>query len=65
MEDETQDEESSGSNEDEDDMVPVIRLERKKRQNPLLKLLLALWPFGESFRELSLLGKIYEICKVK
>ena len=57
-----EDEDSSGSGEDE--MAPVIQLQARKKVNPLMKLLLALWPFGEGFKELGLFGKIYEVCKV-
>ena len=56
--------ESGDSEDEEDDMTPVIRLQTRKKRHPFVKLLLALWPFGESFKELGLLGKIYEICKV-
>lgn len=63
MRDEEEEEESGQSEEGEAEIAPVIRLQTRKR-HPFVKLLLALWPFGESFKELGLLGKIYEICKV-
>lgn len=61
MEDE---DESGESEEEEDEVAPVIRLQTRKKRHSFVKLLLALWPFGESFKELGLLGKIYEILKV-
>ncbi len=55
---------STGSDEDDmDDMTPVINL-RSKKIHPFFKLLMAIWPFGESFKELGIFGKIYEIAKV-
>lgn len=59
--------EESGSEEegDEDEEVgPVIRLSTRNRRHPFIKLLQGIWPFGESFKELGVLGKIYEIVKV-
>lgn len=35
-----------------------------KRPHPFIFLLQALFPFGEDFRQLGLVGKIYEIIKV-
>lgn len=64
VEDEDNESESSASDEEEGDMTPVIKLQSKQKQNPFVKLLLALWPFGESFKQLGVLGKIYEIFKV-
>lgn len=63
MEVENGDEEASTES-DEDEMAPVIRLQTQRQRHPFVKLLLALWPFGDSFKELGLLGKMYEICKV-
>lgn len=61
---EAEDDSTSDSEEGESDMTPVIKLQSYKRRHSFILLLLALWPFGESFKELGLLGKIYEICKV-
>ncbi len=56
---------SSGSDEDgENDMAPIIKLGSQRNTNPLMRMLLAFWPFGESFKELGLIGKFYEIVKV-
>lgn len=55
---------TSESEEGEEDMAPVIRLGSQRSQNPLVKMLLAFWPFGESFKELGFFGKLYEIVKV-
>ena len=63
VEDEDLESGSSESDEGESDMAPVIKL-KSRSQNPLVKMLLALWPFGESFKELGWFGKIYEIFKV-
>lgn len=60
---EDEDDESGESEEGDADITPVIRL-HAKRENPLMKMLLAAWPFGESFKELGLFGKVYEIVKV-
>ena len=62
--------EESGSEEEDDqdedeDVGPVIRLSTRNRRHPFIKLLQGLWPFGESFRELGVLGKMYEIVKVR
>ncbi len=48
---------------DEDEENPLVNL-KIRRRHPFVKMLLALWPFGESFKELGILGKIYEIFKV-
>lgn len=61
---EDDDRDSEESEEGEDEMAPVVTLQSRKKRHPFVKLLLQLWPFGESFKELGLLGKIYEICKV-
>ena len=42
-----------------------LRLKKKKVYHPFVKMLLGVWPFGESFRELGLFGKIYEVVKVR
>lgn len=34
-----------------------------KVYHPFIKLLLAIWPFGDAFKELSIIGKIYETLK--
>lgn len=64
VEDEDNESESDVSDEEEGDMTPVIKLQSQQKQNPFVKLLLALWPFGESFKQLGVFGKIYEIFKV-
>ena len=64
LEVEAENESTSDSEEGESDMTLVIKLQSTKEKNPFILFLLALWPFGESFKELGLLGKIYEICKV-
>ena len=65
----SRDEESESEEEEEDDedaeVAPIIRLSTRRKFHPFVKLLLGLWPFGESFKELGLLGKIYEIVKVQ
>jgi sodium/potassium/calcium exchanger 6 len=33
-------------------------------KHPIVKLLLAFWPFGEAFKRLGIIGKIYEIAKI-
>ncbi len=48
---------------DEDEQNPLVNL-KIRRRHPFIKMLLALWPFGESFKELGILGKIYEVFKV-
>lgn len=61
---EVEDEEGETSSSEEDsDEGPVLQLQPIKQSHPFLKLLFALWPFGEGFRELGVLGKIYEIVK--
>ena len=50
--------------EGEEDVSPAITLTTPKKRHPFIKLLQGLWPFGESFRELGIIGKIYEIVKV-
>ncbi|XP_064391554.1 mitochondrial sodium/calcium exchanger protein-like [Halichondria panicea] len=47
---------------DEDEQNPLVNL-KIRRRHPFIKMLLALWPFGESFKELGILGKIYEVFK--
>ena len=39
-------------------------MKKPKKLNPLMRFLLAFYPFGKDFRELGLIGKIYEILKV-
>lgn len=54
----------------EDDTVPLLKgdvtpqFDAPKVYHPFVKLLLAFWPFGESFKRLSIVGKIYETVKV-
>ena len=55
---------SSDSGEsEEDEEAPLISL-KTKRPNPFVKMLQGIWPFGESFKELGPVGKVYEIIKV-
>ena len=35
-----------------------------KKPHPFVVLLKALWPFGEDFKSLGIVGKVYEILKV-
>jgi Ca2+/Na+ antiporter len=49
--------------EEEDDETTPFVLKKPKKLNPLMRFLLAFYPFGEDFRELGLIGKIYEILK--
>lgn len=53
--------------EEEEEYTPLLmgrlRLKKKKVYHPFVKMLLGVWPFGESFRELGLFGKIYEVVK--
>lgn len=46
----------------EDETTPLLNPPR--RPHPFIFLLQALFPFGEEFRELGIVGKIYEIVKV-
>lgn len=48
--------------ESEDEETPLIKYQKKPNQ--FLKALMAFWPFGEAFRELSIFNKIIEIIKV-
>ncbi|CAI8043250.1 Mitochondrial sodium/calcium exchanger protein [Geodia barretti] len=57
---------SSILNEDEEeaeDETTQLILKKPKKLNPLMRFLLAFYPFGKDFRELGLIGKIYEILK--
>lgn len=45
-----------------DETTPLM-LSPPKRPHPFIYLLLALYPFGEDFRELGLVGKLYELLK--
>lgn len=53
---------------EEDEEAPLITRETQfdspKVYHPFIKLLLAIWPFGDAFKELSIIGKIYETLKV-
>ncbi len=50
---------------EDEESAPLLPKEVKsKRPHPFVMLLKALWPFGEAFRELGILGKIYETIKV-
>ena len=60
---ETEEEDENGSwPEEEDEETPVLR--SRKKLHPFVKMILVFWPFGESFKELGVIGKIYEIAKV-
>ncbi len=63
--DQNSDSEQEDDQDEDDELAPIIKLSTRKRRHPFIKLLLALWPFGESFKELSVAGKIYEIVKVR
>ena len=54
---------SPSDSESDDEETPLVNL-RKTTPHPFVKMLKALWPFGESFKELSVPNKIYEIIKV-
>lgn len=54
--------ESDSSDDETQTLLP--KEVKPKRPHPFIKLLLALWPFGEAFKELGILGKIYETIKV-
>ena len=55
---------SSDSGEsEEDEEAPLISL-KTKRRNPFVKMLQGIWPFGEAFKDLGPLGKVYEVVKV-
>lgn len=64
---ETESRETEGEADDEES--PLISrdtmFEKPKSWHPFIKLLGALWPFGESFKELGIGGKIYESLKVR
>lgn len=53
---------------EEDEEQPLLTIspefERPRTYHPFVKLLIALWPFGEAFKRLAFYGKIYEIFKV-
>lgn len=55
-----EEEEEEETNED----TPFIAKQPHKRPYPFIALLLAFYPFGEDFRQLGIMGKIYEIVKV-
>ena len=61
---EVEEEVSSSDSEEDTEETPLVNL-RKKTPHPFVKMVNALWPFGESFKELGVLGKIYEIVKVQ
>ena len=48
----------------DDERAPLLRVKKTKKPHPFVKMLLGIIPFGPSFRDLGLLGKIYEIIKV-
>lgn len=47
-----------------DETTPLLTPPPYKRPHPFIFLLQALFPFGEDFRQLGLVGKIYELIKV-
>ena len=49
--------------EDADENTPLMQ-KPTKRPHPFIYLLLALYPFGEDFRDLGFVGKLYELVKV-
>ena len=60
--------ETEGEGEGDEESPLISRdtmFETPKSRHPFVKLMLALWPFGESFRELGIAGKIYESLKVR
>ena len=59
---ESEEEEEEEEDESEDEETPLIKFQKKPNQ--FVKALLAFWPFGEAFRELSIFNKIIEIIKV-
>ena len=61
---EEEEEEEDDDDESDDEETPLIKFQKKKKQNQFVKALLAFWPFGETFRELSIFNKIIEIIKV-
>jgi len=65
QESESEEEEEEEEQDEDAEVAPIIRLGTRRRFHPFVKLLLGLWPFGESFKELGLMGKIYEIVKVQ
>ena len=60
------DQDYSSNREDEEDvLLESDSIRRRKRElHPFLKLLLAFWPFGETFQALRIWGKVYELIKV-
>ena len=59
---EEEEEEEEEEDESEDEETPLIKFQKKPNQ--FVKALVAFWPFGEAFRELSVFNKIIEIIKV-
>lgn len=59
-----EEEEEEMEDESGDETTPLISEEKPKKLNPLMLFLLAFYPFGEDFRQLGVVGKIYEILKV-
>ena len=62
---EEEEEEDDEDDESDDEETPLIKFQKKKKQNQFVKALMAFWPFGETFRELSIFNKIIEIIKVR
>ena len=59
---EGEEEEEEEDDESDDEETPLIKFQKKPNQ--FVKALLAFWPFGEAFKELSIFNKIIEIIKV-
>lgn len=57
-----EEEEEEEEDESDDEETPLIKFQKKPNQ--FVKALMAFWPFGEAFRELSIFNKIIEIIKV-
>ena len=47
-----------------DEKIPLLQVKKTKKPHPFVKMLFGIIPFGPSFRDLGILGKIYEIIKV-
>ena len=48
----------------DEERIPLLQVKKTKKPHPFVKMLFGIIPFGPSFRDLGLLGKIYEIIKV-
>lgn len=52
------------SSEPEEDTPLLTKVKKPKKPHPFTKMLQGILPFGPSFRQLGLIGKIYEVTKV-